>query len=273
MTQAPIRVITYLRTGSCSEGRVIEDRVLKPITTAERKRGVKDELTEWYRTYGCVRHVRRVGDRHRERVRRQPREERIPHDPPKEIQVEVYNEMRAHLHLVALDLANSQVIGFSEIDDLEHELFRAAIEELPNWNPEKSSRRTFLYEVVAANKYDVIRNLNRLKRQGDYHCIPITNTPLEEADIPPQRSPAVSTETIPERGPTSIQKLEFELALKEFSAMLDPDELLSLDYLLQGYEGTEVAEKMGRKYTTWRKGILESLQMKAERCGFYPHNK
>lgn len=176
---------------------MIEDRILKPIRSAERKLGVKDELTERYRTYGSVRPVRRVADRHRERVRRQPHEERIPHDPPKELQQEIYDEMHGHFALVALDLARSKVINASEI----------------------------------------------------------------------------KAEQLPDTSPRSIGRLEFELALHDLAAMLDPDELLALDYLLQGYEGTEVAELMGQRYTTWRKNILESLQMKAECCGFYPHNK
>lgn len=275
MKQAPIRIVTYIRTGSCPEGRVIEDRILKPITSAERKLGVKDELAEWYRAHGSVRPVRRVGDRHRERVRRQPREERIPHDPPKEIQQEIYDEMRGHFALVALDLARSKVINASEIKDVEHELFRAAIEELPKWDPAKSPRRLFLYEATAMNKLDVIRRLNSTTQKINYQTTPISNAPIadEATACDGLEVREIKAEQLPDTSPRSIGRLEFELALHDLAAMLDPDELLALDYLLQGYEGTEVADLMGQRYTTWRKNILESLQMKAECCGFYPHNK
>lgn len=276
MTQAPIRIVTTLRTGSCPEGRVIEDRVLKPITPAERKQGVKDELTEWYRTFGSVRPVRRT--RSRRFYEHHPKTSSKPqNDPPEVVQQSVYDEMHVHFQFVALDLANSGIINAADVPDVVHELFRAAIDSLPDWDPNKSTRKTYLYETTALNKIDVIRSFNSQKRQGTYRSVPITNASVNEtvsisADNA-SREDSISNEAITERSPTSIQKLEFELALKEFAAMLDPDELLSLDYLLQGYEGTEVAEKMGRKYTTWRKSILESLQMKAECCGFYPHNK
>ena len=275
MKQAPIRIVTTLRTGSCPEGRVIEDRVLKPISPAERKLGVKDELTEWYHTYGSVRPVRRIADRHYERRIRKPRPEPIPHDPPKELQQEIYDEMRGHFALVALDLARSKVIRPSELKDVEHELFRAAIEELPKWDPAKSSRKSFLYEATAMNKYDVIRRLNSTKQKINYKTIAISNAPVADdaASSPSLEIKEVSVEQIPDASPRSIGRLEFLLTFHDFAAMLDPDELLSLDYLLNDYEGTEVAELTGMRYTTWRKKVLESLQMKAECCGFSPHNR
>lgn len=272
----PIRIVTRLRTSADPEvGLLIEDRILRPLTAAERKAGKKDELAEWYRTFGCVRPVRR---RHRRQPGR-PRVERtdpIPNDPPKELQEEIYAEMKNHFHFVALDLARAKIISLSDLKDVEHDLFRAVIDELPKWNPERASRRTFLYEATATTKADVIRALNARKRKADFTRLSIVNVPVTEvdgADEPDTMRPGtVSAETIPERAPSSVEKLELRLALIDFVAMLDPDEVLTLDYLLQGFEGTEVAQMMSRKYTTWRKSILESLQLKAICCGFEPHH-
>ena len=43
-TLTPVRIVTTMRTGSCPEGYVTEDRTLRPLTKAERKAGKPDEL-------------------------------------------------------------------------------------------------------------------------------------------------------------------------------------------------------------------------------------
>ena len=62
-----------------------------------------------------------------------------------------------------MDLARAKLISYSDIPDIEHDLFRAAIDDLVHWNPEKSSRKTFLYESSARNKIDIVRRLNAKK--------------------------------------------------------------------------------------------------------------
>ncbi len=166
-TLTPVRIVTTMRTGSCPEGYVTEDRTLRPLTKAERKAGKPDELKEWYATHGSVRPVRRV-HRHQPDKIRPPRPEPVPNDPPKEVQDEVYREIVGNLRRVSLDLARSQFISYSDIADMEHELFRAAIDDLPKWDPAKASRKTYLYEVTATNKIDAVRSLNAKKAQGGY---------------------------------------------------------------------------------------------------------
>lgn len=275
LTLAPVRVVTTLRTGSCPDGYVTQDRTLRPLTRNERKAGKRDELKEWYGTYGCVRPCRRQHRRQPEKMR-SPRQEPIPNNPPKDVQEEVYAEIRSHLRLVALDLARGQFISYSDIADMEHELFRSAIDELPKWDPSKASRKTYLYEVTALNKIDAVRSLNAKKRQGDYTRLSITGGPaVEKADGCEGNEPQgqfVSEESIADRTRT-IERFEFLLDFYTFMAMLEDDERLALDYLLADFTQEEIAKMMGIHRCTWRRTILESLQMKAAFCGFAPHRR
>ena len=91
-TLTPVRLVTTIRTGSCPEGYVTQDRILRPLTKAERKAGKPDELKEWYATYGSV-HPRRNPHRRQPDKVRPPRPEPVPNDPPKEVQDEVYKEI------------------------------------------------------------------------------------------------------------------------------------------------------------------------------------
>ncbi len=271
-TLSPIRIVTTVRTGSCPEGYVTEDRTLRPLTKAERKAGKPDELKEWYATHGSVRPVRRVHRRQPDKIR-PPRPEPVPNDPPKEVQDEVYREIGGNLRRVSLDLARSQFISFSDIADMEHELFRAAIDDLPKWDPAKASRKTYLYEVTATNKIDAVRSLNAKKAQGGYTHVSITGGPVpdgSEGVEPP--SGEISEEVLADRA-SSIEAFEFRLDFDAFAAMLDTDELLALDYLLADFTQEEVAGMMGIPRCTWRRTILDSLQAKAEFCGFTPHRR
>lgn len=265
---APIRVVTTLRTGSCPEGYVTLDRTLRPLTRSECKAGVPNELKEWYDTYGCVHPGRRQRRRQPEKER-PPRQKSVQYDPSVYEQEEVYAEICSHLHLVALDLARGRFIRYSDVSDMEHDLFRAAIDELPKWDPSKSSRKTYLYEVTALNKIDAVRNLNAKKRQGDYTRLSITGGPaVEKVDggdgLEPQGR-CVSEESIPDRAAT-VERLEFAMDFRAFLAMLEDDERLALDYLLAEFSQDEIAGMMGIHRSTWRRTILESLQMKAAFC-------
>lgn len=274
-TLRPVRIVTTLRTSSCPEGRVIEDRIIAPLSAKDRRAGKKDELREWYRTFGCVRPERRQHRRQLEKIR-QPRKQAVQSNPSKDVQTEVYRELHDHLNRVATDLARQKVISYSDIEDVVHDLFRAAIDDLPRWNPEKSSRKTFLYESTALNKIDIVRKLNARKRQADYTKLSISTESASSDAMHDAsgvgESGSVSEETIPETH-SSFRDLEFRLALHDLIERLDADELLALDYLLQEFTQDETAMLMGYKRCTWRRNVLESIQMKAELCGFKPHKK
>ena len=248
---------------------------MRPLNKEEKKAGAKDELKEWYRTFGCVRPERRQHRRQLEKIR-QPRKQAVQSNPSKDVQTEVYRELHDHLNRVATDLARQKVISYSDIEDVVHDLFRAAIDDLPRWNPEKSSRKTFLYESTALNKIDIVRKLNARKRQADYTKLSISTESASSDAMHDAsgvgESGSVSEETIPETH-SSFRDLEFRLALHDLIERLDADELLALDYLLQEFTQDETAMLMGYKRCTWRRNVLESIQMKAELCGFKPHKK
>lgn len=273
----PIRIVRLLRTSRHPEGIIIEERILRPLNKEERKAGAKDELKEWYRTFGYGKPSRRQHRRQQDKMP-QPRKAPVPNDPPKDVQTEVYQEIRAHLHLVAMDLARAKLISYSDIPDIEHDLFRAAIDDLVHWNPEKSSRKTFLYESSARNKIDIVRRLNAKKRQGDYTRLSISNESAsadsdgDAAYSDGVRAGSVSAESIPDRC-RSIEQLEFRMAFHDLIERLDADELLALDYLLADFPHEEIAKMMGLTRPTWRRTVLESIQMKAELCGFIPRKK
>jgi hypothetical protein len=63
------------------------------------------------------------------------------------------------------------------------------------------------------------------------------------------------------------------MAFHDLIERLDADELLALDYLLAEFPHEEIAKMMGLTRPTWRRTVLESIQMKAELCGFIPRKK
>ena len=99
---------------------------------SELENAAADELKAWYDTYGCVRPGRRF-HRRQPGKDRPPRQEAVQHNPSVYEQEEVYEEIRSHLRLVALDLARGGFIRYSDVPDMEHDLFRSAIDELPKW--------------------------------------------------------------------------------------------------------------------------------------------
>lgn len=273
MSLAPIRVVTRLRTGNCPEGVVTSDRIMKPITPEERRAGVRDELREWYRIYGSLYPTRRTHRRHwYGDQRKSVKLERIPNDPPIEIQQTVWDEMQNHFRFVALDLVRSGVISESEIEDVVHDFFRQAIEVLPAWNPELGCLKTFLYEATAANKIDYIRARGAKCNEPNYTRLSIVNhidATDDHGGVGRANAGVVNAGCIPETV-NSVAKLEVYCAIRELAALLDADERLALDYLLAEFEGKEISKMMNMPYSTWRRTVLESLQMKAELCGICP---
>ena len=270
----PIHIVTTLRTGTCPDGYVIQDRVIMPLTKRERDEGQHNELKEWYNVYGEVQ-PRHCPHRRQPSKVRPPRQKPVPNDPPKEVQEEVYKEMKRHFDLVAFDLARTKVINYADVPDMAHDLFRMAIKELPKWNPAKASRKTYLYKVTADNKIDIARALNAKKRGGDASRVSITAAPSaaeEDADYNALQAGAVSEEIIPNEA-TTVERLEFKMSLFDFLSMLDADELLVLQYLISEVSEKDIAKMMGLNRSSLRRGILESLEMKATYCGIVPYGR
>ena len=121
---SPIRVRTYMRTGSGE--RLVDDRILRPLTKDERRQGVRDAYREYIAEFGVPGAKRR-----KSRSRRRVRDEGCGQDtelnmmfdsegvPSKEDQETMYEMMKHHLKRVACDLAATGVIRQDDIPDAE----------------------------------------------------------------------------------------------------------------------------------------------------------
>lgn len=274
-----IRVRTYLRTGSGA--RLVEDRILRPITPAERKSGVKDEYGAYIATYGEP----GAG-------RRRPRRVAYINDegcgsdvslnmklsqegtPSKEDQAMIHKMMRPHLALVARDLARGGIISYSDLHDMEMALFVVCRDSLADWDPNRAGLRTYLYRCVGSATANFVAEQKCQKRAHSYRHLAIVNAPAEsEEDDETAKaafSDAISVEAIPDR--MAIAKMEFAWAYDDLVALLDADERLALDYLLRDYDQSDIADWMDCTLMTFRRHILRSLQAKAMFCGFEPCN-
>ena len=279
--KTPILVRTYLRTGSGTW--LVEDKVLRPLTAAERKRGVYDE----YRAFVAAHGEPGAGRRRPRRVAYIKKDQgcgtgtsldmKLAEDgmPSQSDQESVYRLMQPHLKLVARSLAMCGTITYSEVRDMETALFEVCRDSMLKWDPAKAGLKTFLYECVASATANYVAERKCQKRAYSYRHFAIVNSPVEsDGDYDDAAkesfSDAISMEAIPDR--KAIARMEFEWAYSELVALLDADERLALDYLLRDYDQSTVADWMGCSLMWFRRHILRSLQAKAELCGFVPHN-
>ena len=274
-----IRVRTYLRTGTGEH--LLSDRVLRPLTAAERRRGQCDGLRDYLDTHGLP-SARHKGKRRHKPCKRDEDSGTVSQlnmaldadgAPSTEDQEAIYKMMRSHLSLVAHDLAASEIISFSDIHDAETQFFCVCRDSLAKWDPAKAGLKTFLYECVATAKLDFVKSVKREKRSFSHKHIPIENE-ATDGDVEAGRDDSlfgtVNAEALCDRH--ALERMEFIWAFHDFTALLDPDEKLALDYLLRGHAQEEVARWMGCTLMQFRRHILQSLQMKAVLCGFTPHN-
>lgn len=274
-----IRVRTYLRTGSGES--LVEDRVLRPLTAAEHRQGVRDELREFLEIHG-VPGVKRKGKR---RYKPSARELGCGEDaslnmafdqdgvPSTEDQEAMYRMMRSHLSLVASDLAAGGIISFSDVQDAEMQFFGVCRDSLAKWDPQKAGLKTFLYECVANARLDFVKSVKREKRSFSHVHVPIANEATDgdaEAGRDDSLKGTVNEEALCVHH--ALERMEFMWALHDFEALLDPDEKLAFDYLLHDHTQEETAKWMGCTLMQFRRHILQSLQMKAVLCGFVPRN-
>ena len=273
-----IRVRTYLRTGSGES--LVEDRILRPLTAAERRQGHRDELREYIETHGIPGTKRKGKRRYKPSARKLDCEAdaslNMAFDsdgvPSTEDQEAMYKMMRSHLSLVASNLAASGVISFSDVQDAEMQFFGICRDSLTKWDPQKASLKMFLYECVANASLDFVKSIKRKKRSFSHTHIAIEKmaTDDDEAGRDNSLKGTVNEEVLCDHH--ALEEMVFTWALHDFEALLDPDEKLALDYLLHDHTQEETAKWMGCTLMQFRRHILQSLQMKAVLCGFTPHN-
>jgi RNA polymerase sigma factor (sigma-70 family) len=276
MSSTPaIRLRTYFRNGS--ETKLVEDRIIRPLTASERKSGLKDEYREYVQMHG-----------HPGQSRRHPRKHAyIPEmgcGPDTELdlafdsdgipseadQLSIYNMMYQHLRSVAMDLSASGLVSYSEIEDAIHDLFIVCCHALKGWMPERAGLKTYLYECVASATCDFARTMKRMKRSFSHPRVRIVSDTNEDDGCSADFSSVIGSDRVADRH--ALEKMIFDWALSDLEELLDPDETLALDYRLQDYPLEKVAEWMRCTYMQLRRRILQSLQMKAKICGFEPCN-
>lgn len=273
-----IRIRTYYRGGSGT--RLVEDRVVRPLTTDERRSGMRDEFGEFVATHGLPGARRK----HSRRIAYVPERGcctdtslnlKLDEDgmPSKEDQEAVYKMMRPHIYLVARNLVGSGCIAAADQKDAEIALFEVCRDSMPKWNPVKAGLKTFLYECIASAVVNFIEERKCGKRGFSYiHC-GIVNS-LDDAtdgdDLKDAASDVISIEAIPDRD--AYRKLEFLWAFDDLVDLLDADERLALDYLFRDYSQEFVASCLGCSLMRFRRYVLQSLQNKAVLCGFEPKN-
>ncbi len=275
---SPIRVRTYMRTGSGE--RLVDDRILRPLTKDERRQGVRDAYREYIAEFGVPGAKRR-----KSRSRRRVRDEGCGQDtelnmmfdsegvPSKEDQETMYEMMKHHLKRVACDLAATGVIRQDDIPDAESEFFIVCRDSLKNWDPSRAGLKTFLYERVASAKIDYVRYVKREKRAFNYTHLHIAARPSdcdEDQSNPASFSTMIDPDVLSDRH--ALEKMLFAWSLADLIEFLDADERLALDYLLQDYTQEETAKWMSCTLMQFRRHVLQSLQMKAVNCGFEPCN-
>ena len=181
--------------------------------------------------------------------------------------------MRPHIALVVGDLVMSGIVAPGDRQDAEMAFFDVCRDSFTGWDPCRASLKTFLYERIASAKVDYVRRVKAEKSPCAHKHIGLVPSPTDDEDVqetPTSITDVVDPETIPDRH--ALERMLFAWALADLLDLLDPDERLALDYLLQDYTQSEVAEWMGLSLMRFRRHVLRSLQQKTEFCGFVPYN-
>lgn len=271
----PIRVRTYWRSGTGT--KLIKDKVLTPLTAAERKAGVRDEYGEYVAVHGEP-GAKRITPRRVACIVEQgcgdARMDFILQEnglPSRNDQKEIFDMMYPHLRILALNMYSGGIIGRDEIHDMAMELYIDCLCSLKEWDPAKASLKTYMFECSANSSVDYIRKAKAKKRGYTYPHCRIVSDPVEDGlESPGIAASLVSTEKVADRH--ALEKMFFAWALADLEALLDPDESLALRYLLMEIPQEKIARWLGLTLMQFRRRVLQTLQMKAELCGFKPHN-
>lgn len=266
MNTPSIRVNVYLRGGDCQKDRLISTRILRPLTNLERRAGLRDEYSEWVETYGVNNNRRRKqGDRHRH-VHEQSDAPQSHTDIPEELQLEIYKEMLPSYRYVARRLLLSGAILECDMDFVIASMQDICRDALPDFDPSKSSRKSFLRNVLDRKVASLLRKLNAKKRKCNGQPLSIV-AGMDDLDVKAD-SVHISEEVLAD--PRSLQGLEFNLTWRDLENLCDPDERLALHMLYTGHTPAEVSGRLRLSDSTFRRRVLGSLQLKCDFVGFSP---
>lgn len=266
MSRAPIRVRTIIRDGRCPEGRVVGETTLRPLGADERRAGMRDDYSAW-----VARHGDGTSVRHREWRAAAGEDGGVPEpaethvDLPEELQLEIYREMLPRFRSVARQLVAQGAVPPSDEEHTVEVLFDFCRDAMPGFDPGKSARRTFLWNVLERKRASIVRRVNAKKRQGAMNSVGIVPMLDDDGDC---GDGGLSEEDLAD--PRSIAGMEFNWAWDDLEELCAPDERLALHMLYRGHTASEVASRLHLTLCKFRRTVQGPLQMKCEFVGFCP---
>ncbi len=275
-----IRVSTQLRTSQHPDGVSVSVEVLKPLSSAERKAGKKDEFGNWIRRFGDGSSRKSTRGRHpSDWWDQKPKKEKPHANVDESVQLEILKTMAKDFERMAVKLVSQSHIAVSDKEFFEGRMFAACRDAYPKFDPEKRSLRGFMKDVIRKWRSDYLDFLNTGKRKEDFMRLSIRpgsvddETSLEEPQSAPETTATcsiVSEESIPD--PRSVAELEFNLALGDLEEMCDDDERLALHVLYGGGTVEDVAVQLDMNPSYARRHVVGSLQLKVDYCFGFSEN-
>lgn len=267
-TKSPILTRSVLRTSSCPEGKVISETVLRPLSAEERRAGKRDEYTAWVSRFGDGTSIRHKEWRGHAVEKTEPAEEEKHADLPEELQLEIYREMLPRFKCIARQLIDQGVLQKCDREEMFDILFEFCRDAMPGFDPEKSSRTTFLWNVLERKRASLLRKLSAKKRQGTLTSIAVASRQDDDESVEGDRT--FSEEDLAD--PRSIEGMIFNWAWSDLENLCAPDERLALHMLYCGYTPAEVASRLKLTPSTFRRTVHGPLQLKCDCVGFSPRH-
>jgi len=268
-----IRVTTKVRTSQHPDGTTVSVEVLKPLSPAERKAGLKDAFKDWIRRFGDGSSRKSTRGRHpSDWWDTKPKQEKPHADVDEEIQLEILKVMAKDFERMAVKLVSQSHIAVSDKEFFKGLMFDACRDAYPKFDPSKRSLRGFMKDVIKKWRSDYLDFLNSGKRKEDFTRMSLRqNSVCDEAadDTAPAPNGGISTGTVSEEQvahPRSLKELEFNLAWNDLEELCDPDERLALHVLYQGGTVEEIATQLKINPASARRNVVGTLQLKVDFC-------
>ena len=268
-----IRGSTQLRTSQHPDGVSVSVEVLKPLSSAERKAGKKDEFGNWIRRFGDGSSRKSTRGRHpSDWWDQKPKKEKPHANVDESVQLEILKTMAKDFERMAVKLVSQSHIAVSDKEFFKGLMFDACRDAYPKFDPSKRSLRGFMKDVIKKWRSDYLDFLNTGKRKEDFVRMSVRqNSVCDETgeDNAPAPDGGISTGTVSEDElphPRSLKELEFNLAWSDLEELCDPDERLALHILYQGGTVEEIATKLNINPASARRNVVGTLQLKVDFC-------
>lgn len=268
LKRIPRIVRTYVNGGPLSGGVLVSERVLRPLTAAERKAGVRDELAEHVAKYGRISAPRGSG-----RVRtHDPECDDVAEttasyqEPPESLQLQIWKAMESYYYAIAIMMARDGNIGDADIEQMVYAMHAYVISKIERYDPthehdpaDENPFDTFCKQQARDFRVEYIRRQSALKRGGGVTMLSLVGgfKGTEEAE---DRRGRISEEAIP--GSRRWEEDLFWRDLNSFLAtVLTVQERVALKDLYDGETQEDTAKKLNLTLATFRRRILGPIQL------------